>query len=58
MENSDDILVWRDGFWCYRLELSPDLRRGGDYRVVARTALEWLAYNAKRAAATNNPARP
>jgi hypothetical protein len=32
--NPDDILVWPDGFWCFREELDPRFLRGDNYRAV------------------------
>ena len=32
--NPDDILLWPDGFWCFREELDPRFLRGNNYRVV------------------------
>jgi len=34
-----DILIWRDGFWCYRENYDP--KRGVNYRVVRECSLEW-----------------
>jgi hypothetical protein len=47
MEYLDDILTWPDGSWCFRSELPVGVIRD-DYRVIASTALEWRAYQAKR----------
>lgn len=30
----DDILLWPDGFWCFREEFDPRFLRGNNYRVV------------------------
>ncbi len=32
--NPDDILLWPDGFWCFREELDPRFLREDNYRVV------------------------
>jgi hypothetical protein len=40
--NAEDTIVWPDGFWCFRRELSSELKRGDDYRVVRLEAKEWL----------------
>ena len=39
--NPDDILIWPDGFWCYREEFREDFLRGDNYRVVAHLSDEW-----------------
>jgi hypothetical protein len=30
----DDILLWQDGFWCFREELDPKFLRNHYYRVI------------------------
>jgi hypothetical protein len=47
MEHPDDILLWPDGSWYFRSEVSADVAREA-YRVIASSTLEWRAYNAKR----------
>lgn len=37
----DNILVWPDGFWCFREELSPDFMRDEDYKVVVHHSDQW-----------------
>ncbi len=37
----DNILLWPDGFWCYRDELSPDFMRDEDYKVVLHHSDQW-----------------
>jgi hypothetical protein len=32
--NPDDILLWPDGFWCFREELDPRFLREDNYRVI------------------------
>ena len=32
--NPDDILLWPDGFWCFREELGPRFLRKDNYRVI------------------------
>jgi hypothetical protein len=38
----EDILLWSDGFWCFREEFSPQFLRGDNYRVVPHRSEEWL----------------
>lgn len=38
---SDDILLWLDGFWCFREEHRPEHLRGYDYRIVKAQSNEW-----------------
>jgi len=40
--NLNDILLWRDGFWCFREELSPDFLRDDNYREIVFSSDEWL----------------
>lgn len=39
--NSDDVLIWPDGCWCFRSELSEFGYRGDDFRVVPVGTSEW-----------------
>jgi hypothetical protein len=41
--NPDDIILWEDGFWCFREELHPRMGRSDDYRVVPQLTAEWLS---------------
>jgi len=45
--NPDDILVWPDGFWCFRNEYHPSFLRSTDYREVAHLSAEWETLNAQ-----------
>jgi len=38
----DDILLWPDGFWCFRGEITPAFLRDCSYRVVGQLTEEWL----------------
>jgi len=40
---SDHILLWPDGFWCFRKELAEtdNLMRGSQYRIVLQGSEEW-----------------
>jgi hypothetical protein len=42
--NADDILLWRDGFWCFRIENRPEFLRGDNYCVILRHSEEWLSF--------------
>ena len=33
--NIEDLLMWSDGTWCYRYELSEMNHMSDDYRVIA-----------------------
>ena len=55
-EDPRDILLWPDGILCFREECAPELLlRGGNYRVINRTSLEWYS-RARRASQTSTPA--
>jgi hypothetical protein len=32
--NPDDILLWQDGFWCFREELDERFLRNNHYREI------------------------
>jgi len=50
--DSNDIFLWRDGFWCFREELSPAFLRDDDYREIVFSSDEWLRIISSR------PCRP
>lgn len=37
-----DILVWSDGFWCFREELDETFLRDDSYLVLAFESDEWM----------------
>jgi hypothetical protein len=39
--NAEDVLLWPDGFWCFRDEFSPRFLRAEDYRVIPHGSEEW-----------------
>jgi hypothetical protein len=39
--NLEDILMWPDGTWCYRHELSEMTHMSDDYRVIAFDSAEY-----------------
>jgi len=41
--SEDDILVWPDGFWCYRKNYHPEYaaKVGHHYKIVLRFSDEW-----------------
>jgi len=41
--NPDDILLWPDGFWCFRMDLREEFLRDDKYRVIVQQSDEWLA---------------
>jgi hypothetical protein len=42
--HAEDILLWPDGFWCFREEFSPHFLRADDYRVILRQGEEWSKF--------------
>jgi hypothetical protein len=38
--NPDDILLWPDGFWCFRDELNPEFMRTDEYRLIPASTNE------------------
>ena len=38
----DNILLWPDGFWCFREELDQNFLRDDNYRVILHESAEWL----------------
>jgi len=42
-----DLLLWEDGFWCFREEFSEQWLRAQDYRVVVCNSEEWLRRTAQ-----------
>lgn len=38
----DDILLWQDGFWCFREELTAEFLRDDNYQVILCNSDEWL----------------
>ena len=38
----DDILLWPDGFWCFREEFNAGFMRGEDYLEVLRQSEDWV----------------
>ena len=43
----DNILLWPDGFWCFREEHSPSFLRYEDYRVIVHNTDEWRAVESR-----------
>jgi hypothetical protein len=38
-----DVLIWQNGFWCFRAEAQPSfLEKDGDYRVLAKGTDAWI----------------
>ena len=37
----DNILLWPDGFWCFREEHDKDFLRDDTYRVILHYSDEW-----------------
>ena len=37
----EDILLWPDGFWCFRFELRDGFKRDYQYRVVQYQSEQW-----------------
>ena len=47
--NDDDILMWPDGFWCYRGDLLECAKRDYSYRVLEHQCEQWQNLNGLRA---------
>lgn len=39
--NPNDMMLWTDGFWCFREELGNCSMRDENYRVVMYQSDEW-----------------
>ena len=39
--NQGDILMWTDGFWCFREEFNDGFLRDDNFRVVPINTDEW-----------------
>ena len=46
-DNPQDLLLWEDGFWCFREEFSPQWLREHNYRIVPHGSDEWLRITAE-----------
>ena len=33
-EDDEDVILWPDGYWCFRFELEEHPHRSDDYRVI------------------------
>ncbi len=44
-----DILLWPDGFWCFREEYSKETLRDENYRVIPSNSPEWIVVSSKPA---------
>jgi len=42
MSDSDDIILWADGTWCYRYELAEYTHMSDDYTVYGYMSDAWL----------------
>ena len=45
----EDILLWPDGFWCFRFELRDGINRDSQYRVVPYESDRWEQLGQTRA---------
>ncbi len=45
--NPQDMMLWQDGFWCFREEHCEEFLRKDDYRIVAHSSDEWHALYSK-----------
>lgn len=43
----DDLLLWPDGYWCFREEFCKEFLRDDNYREIAHHCDEWLSYVTK-----------
>jgi hypothetical protein len=46
--NPNDILLWPDGFWCFREDNDPKFKRSTDFRVIKYESAEWLDFYSRR----------
>jgi hypothetical protein len=44
-----DILLWPDGFWCFKDEYHPDMMRDYSYVLLAAGTPKWLSTKDKSA---------
>ena len=35
-EDHEDVILWPDGYWCFRFELEEHPHRSGNYKVYFR----------------------
>lgn len=43
-QDHEDVLVWPDGIWCYRHELSEMNHKSDDYVVLSFDSEEWILF--------------
>jgi len=43
----EDILLWTDGFWCFRNEKHKEFMRNDNYRAILRLSKEWVKLSAE-----------
>jgi hypothetical protein len=43
-----DILLWPDGFWCFKPEYNDDMLRGKPFVLLTAGTPEWEAAKNKR----------
>jgi hypothetical protein len=44
----NDILLWRDGYWCYRKEFCPFTKPNFQYEVIPEKSVSWQTFVAGR----------
>jgi len=49
IESPTDILLWQDGFWCFRAEFAPHIKPDFNYEVITAYSPRWLKLIEKRA---------
>ena len=42
--NPEDIFLWPDSFWCFRVEFRPEFLRDYSFRVIMQDSEEWLSF--------------
>lgn len=44
--NPEDVLLWWDGFWCFRKDYNPEFaaKLGYNYRIIPEKSDEWQYY--------------
>ena len=44
MQDKEDVILWTDGTWCYRHELTEYGRTSDDYTVLEYGTVRWRRF--------------